>query len=549
MPQLGDDDASVSNVPDPVINIRLSDNGVLSNLIQRTPENFQVCVDWDAKPGSPLTTFYQEACQSLGENSVGVMDFPLLYFGGKPGEMRKAIFRTWLRFDACTHLTNSSSCEVPSETGLPDLWVQATVVDVPYSFVVPDNPAKLSVDYPGQGYVVGAATTLAVSLNVELSQSAFSETVRASAETWNLCCELSTVGHHHSSRRCAPLLQGFLDPLPFYQRIGEQVSTHLVQAWLESSAETSGSESNNRPRFLAVGHEFESWSSPLACSRQLDQLDWDLAAKSGFHVYKRDASCQSCRGSQLGEVFNPSKERQLLITAAARSGTHYSAAKLNTLGVRVRHEGLGPDGSVSWLYAHKESAAHYPINRPQPLAGHRFCFVFHQVRHPLRVISSNMHANKTFGVDPHLLKWVSATEPRICGGFNSSLCGDLLPGLVLAARFVFYWNSHIEKIAHVRFRVEDTSLHDLCRIAKFPSEQCGAKPQVEVTALEPSSVLVNAQSTISPRNHGPLNSLASWESLEVVDSGIFEKVREMTLRYGYLLDPAAYHQESFMRAP
>jgi len=45
--------------------------------------------------------------------------------------------------------------------------------------------------------------------------------------------------------------------------------------------------------------------------------------------------------------------RQLLIVAAPRSGTHFSVAALQRLGVRVNHEGVGPDGSVSWFYAHQ----------------------------------------------------------------------------------------------------------------------------------------------------------------------------------------------------
>lgn len=45
--------------------------------------------------------------------------------------------------------------------------------------------------------------------------------------------------------------------------------------------------------------------------------------------------------------------------------------------MHVHHEGLGPDGAVSWLFAYK--AKNYAINNPDRLVGHKFCFVFHQV--------------------------------------------------------------------------------------------------------------------------------------------------------------------------
>jgi hypothetical protein len=34
-------------------------------------------------------------------------------------------------------------------------------------------------------------------------------------------------------------------------------------------------------------------------------------------------------------------------------GTHYMWEGLQALGIDVHHEGVGPDGAVSWLYAVK----------------------------------------------------------------------------------------------------------------------------------------------------------------------------------------------------
>lgn len=43
------------------------------------------------------------------------------------------------------------------------------------------------------------------------------------------------------------------------------------------------------------------------------------------------------------------------------------------LGVHVHHEGLGPDGAVSWFFAYK--VQNFAINNPEPLitGRHRFC--------------------------------------------------------------------------------------------------------------------------------------------------------------------------------
>ena len=75
--------------------------------------------------------------------------------------------------------------------------------------------------------------------------------------------------------------------------------------------------------------------------------------------------------------------RQLLVTGAQRSGTHYTWEMLNRLGVDVHHEGVGAAGAVSWLYAvsvvFMPLRKAYAINNPEPLTMHRFRHIFHQV--------------------------------------------------------------------------------------------------------------------------------------------------------------------------
>ena len=43
----------------------------------------------------------------------------------------------------------------------------------------------------------------------------------------------------------------------------------------------------------------------------------------------------------------------VIVVVGYYSGTHYSWEMLNRLGIRVHHEGVGPDGAVGWPFAIK----------------------------------------------------------------------------------------------------------------------------------------------------------------------------------------------------
>ena len=61
--------------------------------------------------------------------------------------------------------------------------------------------------------------------------------------------------------------------------------------------------------------------------------------------------------------------RHMLITGVQRSGTHYAWEMMNRLGVHVHHEGLGPDGAVSWFFA--SVGHHHHHHRRQHRRHHR----------------------------------------------------------------------------------------------------------------------------------------------------------------------------------
>jgi hypothetical protein len=101
-------------------------------------------------------------------------------------------------------------------------------------------------------------------------------------------------------------------------------------------------------------------------------------------------------------------------------GTHYMWEGLRDLGIDVHHEGVGPDGAVSWLYAVKYDysghrvalavllhflvycSSHYNstqyvedigrgyiINNPENLHRNRFKHIFHQVSQSTLLIKSH----------------------------------------------------------------------------------------------------------------------------------------------------------------
>eukprot|EP01031_Cornospumella_fuschlensis_P024621 gene24621-29748_t len=165
----------------------------------------------------------------------------------------------------------------------------------------------------------------------------------------------------------------------------------------------------------------------------------------------------------------------LLVVAVQRSGTHYLWEMLNQLYLDVHHEGIGPQGSVSWPFAVNAHDAvsygllktldqhrYYVLNNPTQLSMHRFRYVFHQVRHPIRVITTLVNKCGTF--DRYWL-WIATTS-----GFES-IHEDQTP-LKRAMLLYYLWNRHMEMYADLRYVMERTSPRDVCLWSGFPLSHC-----------------------------------------------------------------------------
>lgn len=290
--------------------------------------------------------------------------------------------------------------------------------------------------------------------------------------------------------------------------------------------------------------------------------------------------------------------RPLLVVAVQRSGTHYVWEMLNRLGIDVHHEGVGPDGAISWLFAYKldmfpdpnkpavikpgrtkPPPNKYVINNKERLTYHRFRYVFHQVRHPLRVISTLL---ARCGKWDRIWLWLSYMDGlEEIDQHQSPLKRSML--------LWYLWNRHIERFADLRFRSEDTSPRDVCSWSGFDPSICARANGISGPVVEPvasaisggsdGSELIDRQdkSTQSiPPPTTPIEDLSiqakhksndatssssnssgsssnedivrlQWRDLERADASLARKIKVMCLEYGYSLDPYTHRQHSSTR--
>lgn len=192
----------------------------------------------------------------------------------------------------------------------------------------------------------------------------------------------------------------------------------------------------------------------------------------------------------------------LLITGCARSGTTYISEVLKLGGLDIRHEQVGKDGISSWFMCIE--ADHVPWKSRPSAAGFRFDHIFHQVRHPLKVISS------VFGTEHRkAIEYFSKNIPEISD--KDSL-------VVKSAKYWYYWNLYAEQKAEWRYQVEQI---DSCL------EEMGQRLGI---------VLDKAILQQVPRdaNHRKKTTDLTWAQLKnEISPDLFSKIQEMALRYGY----------------
>jgi hypothetical protein len=199
------------------------------------------------------------------------------------------------------------------------------------------------------------------------------------------------------------------------------------------------------------------------------------------------------------------RERPLLIVGCARSGTTYMAEVLRAAGWKIQHERVKRDGAVSWELVFDDTQ-HVPWGSARK--GRKFAHTFHQVRHPLRTISTVYHAE-----EPLQRSWdyIQAHIPEISP--QDSL-------LVKSAKYWYYWNLKAEAMSEWTYQLENFG-----QVREEFERRVGKR--VPRVAIESVPRNINAS---SPHHQ------FTWEELQQeLDPELYDNIRHLAEHYGYKL--------------
>jgi len=203
-----------------------------------------------------------------------------------------------------------------------------------------------------------------------------------------------------------------------------------------------------------------------------------------------------------GQALQESPER-ILITGHPRSGTKFTANMLKRMGYPTSYEGhrLGKSTRFvsSWKHA-MPGVFEYRYFASMRL-DQDFAKTIHQVRHPLKVISSS---TTLFDLTiDHIKKHVSIPEQTVHKNQPLRLC----------MRSWIGWNRLIEERADWRYRLEELPeiFPEFCRQLGIPEQP---------------------MPTVGKRNTRRHDHY-TWDDLYREDECLAEEIWEMALRYGY----------------
>jgi len=194
------------------------------------------------------------------------------------------------------------------------------------------------------------------------------------------------------------------------------------------------------------------------------------------------------------------KNRHLLITGCARSGTYYITNILKRCGYKIGHEFIKKDGACSWEMAVDTKKAPWDHGRN----GYRFKHIFHQVRDPLKVIGS-----------------LYSSEPPQSFEFFREHIPEIKPGdsrLTQCAKYWYYWNLLAEAQAEWTYRIEEL-------------ENVWGEMEMRLGKKLDRNVLESIPKNTNTRGDC---EYFSWAKLEQeLDPDLYQKIRVLAQKYGY----------------
>lgn len=192
-------------------------------------------------------------------------------------------------------------------------------------------------------------------------------------------------------------------------------------------------------------------------------------------------------------------KRDLLITGCARSGTGYISHLLQACKMKIGHEKTQADGVSSWIMCTEAKHVPWAVDSRHKT---RFAHIFHQVRDPLKVISSVQTEGEPSW--KYILKHIPEIHPE-----DSQI--------VKCAKYWYYWNIKAEQQAEWTYQVE--KIHEVwgefCR-------RLGRKLDRSQLEIVPHNV--------NTRTHSEL----TWEDLKAkLDPELYHNIQQLAKRYGY----------------
>lgn len=133
--------------------------------------------------------------------------------------------------------------------------------------------------------------------------------------------------------------------------------------------------------------------------------------------------------------------KRLLVVGSPRSGTRFFAGWLQDLGMRVKHESMGQDGTVDSTFTVPRTTADPDSWSKAGLYQYRFDKVVHLVRSPLRVIESLARE-----LPPSWWRWQEIHTGIAVEGER--------PTFDEVARWWLWWTERADRLSSRRLRVD-----------------------------------------------------------------------------------------------
>lgn len=214
-----------------------------------------------------------------------------------------------------------------------------------------------------------------------------------------------------------------------------------------------------------------------------------------------------------------------VITACPYSATKYTQVLMGKIGLKLGHEKMLENGTVSWQHCHLTQADLIEQGCPDDMV------LLHQVRHPLMAISalSAIHAGYSHPRDKvQIWKKFAAQSRHMAIPWGADIKRF---GVLGAMNLWYWWNKVGSEKADWTYAVEMLPQQwqwFLCKIGHEPVDM----PKVRKTT-----------------NRKKTRNILSWNDLHEFDAELTGKLLELAESFGYEQMPTHYLDDEFYNFP